>query len=296
MDVTILGTANPCPGLERAGTCIHLGIGGDSLLIDCGPWATYRMVEYDVNFAAIEDLFFTHHHADHNASFVHFVTASWYFGRQDLRIYGPKGTNDLVDGYLMAYERHIEDIAEWRDQSTTGLTDFDVRDVTPGFEHTDGDWTVEAMPTEHAYSSMDVFAYRFTETDTGQTFVFSGDTRPLDSMVEFAQGVDVLVHECNVTGDTETPLSPEDVHERYGNAPFADYFDWVFGESTQEELTDQLHTSPAEAGRIAEAADVDKLVLTHLNPRRNPMDIKREAEAEFGGTIVVAEDGMNISL
>lgn len=295
MDVTVLGTANPCPGLERAGSSIHLSIGGDSVLVDCGPWATYRMVEHDINFADIRDLFFTHHHVDHNASFVHFVTASWYFGRQDLTIYGPRGTDELVEGYLTAYERHIEDIAEWRDQATTGLTDFDIVDVTPDFHQTGDNWTVEAMPTEHAYGAMDVYAFRFTETDTEQTFVFSGDTKPLDSMVEFAKGADILVHECNITGETETPLDPEDIHERYGNAPFADYFDWVFGESTQKELADQLHTSPAEAGRIAEAADVDTLVLTHLNPLRNPVDIKQEAEAEFGGTVQVAEDGMNLS-
>jgi len=296
MEITVLGTANPCPGIERAGTSIHLSVSGDSLLVDCGPWATYRMVENNINFAAIEDLFFTHHHADHNASFNHFVTASWYFGRQNLSIYGPKGTDDLVQGYLTAYERHIEDIAEWRDKNTKGLTDFDIVDVTPEFEHHGDGWIVEAIPVEHAYKAIDVYAYRFTETNTGKTFVFSGDTKPLDSMVRFSTNADVLVHECNVTGETETPLEPGGVHERYGNAPFSDYFDWVFGDDTQEELTDQLHTMPSEAGRIAAAAGVEKLVLTHLNPLRNPVDIRQAAKAEFDGVVQVAEDGMELSL
>lgn len=291
----MLGTANPCPNPERAGTSIHLDIDGNPILIDCGPWATYRMVEHGIDFAEIEDVFFTHHHKDHNASFFHLVTVSWYFGRQNLTVYGPEGTDDLVKGFHTAYQRHIEDVAKWHYQEPTGMTDIEIVDVSPEFQQMNDGWTVEAMPAEHAYT-MDAYAYRFEELATDQTFVFSGDTTPLESMTEFADGANVLVHECNVTGETETPLDPEDVHERYGQAPFADYFDWLFGESYQDELNEQLHTTPAEAGQIAEAAGVDTLVLTHLNPLRNLADVEREAADEFSGTVHIAEDGMNLSL
>jgi ribonuclease BN (tRNA processing enzyme) len=294
MQVTMLGTSNPCPNPDRAGTSIFLEIAGDPVLIDCGPWATYRLVEYDINFATINDVFFTHHHMDHNAAFFHFVTMSWYFGRQELTVYGPTGTQDLVDGFHTAYQRHIEDVAKWRNQEPSGMTDIGVVNVTPEFELSTDGWTVEAIPTDHAYT-MEVYAYRFVEHSTDETFVFSGDTTPMDTMIELADNADLLVHECNITGQSEKPLGRREAHERYFQEPFSEYFDWVFGKSTQEELTEQLHSSPAEAGRIAEAAGVDTLVLTHLNPLRNSVDIEREAADEFSGTVIVAEDGMRLS-
>jgi ribonuclease BN (tRNA processing enzyme) len=113
-------------------------------------------------------------------------------------------------------------------------------------------------------------------------------------MVEFASDADVLVHDCNITGETEQPLDQDEAPDRYFDDPYIDYLEWVFGDDTQDELTDQLHTSASEAGHIAERAGVETLVLTHFNPLRNPDDIRREAEETFSGQILVAEDGMTV--
>ena len=111
-------------------------------------------------------------------------------------------------------------------------------------------------------------------------------------MSEFAADADVLIHDCNIVGDTETPLELEDVHERYADEPYADYLSWIMSDDAETEQSDINHTTPADAGEIAAAASVDTLVLTHLNPLRNPTDIRTEAAAAFGGETVVAEDGM----
>lgn len=295
MQVTMIGTANPCPQLERAGNSIAVEVGGETVIVDCGPNATYRLLENDFNIVDITEYFFTHHHMDHNVDFFHLALVSWYLGREELTVYGPKGTRDLVAGFETAYERHITDVTKWRHKSPTGLTDIDIVDVDEEFELSQDGWEVSVLPTEHAYT-MDVYAYRFDETATDNSFVYSADTTPLDSMIEFASGVDLLVHDCNITGETEKPLGEEKAHDRYFRPPYVDYLEWVFSDNTQDELTQQLHTSAAEAGEIAQQAGVDTLVLTHFNPLRNPDDIKREAKSTFDGIVHVATDGQTFPL
>lgn len=289
----MIGTANPCPQFERAGNSIAVEAGTDTLLVDCGPNATYRLLENDFDIVDMTDYFFTHHHMDHNVDFFHLALVSWYLGRDELTVYGPTGTEDLIEGFETAYERHIDDVSKWRHKSAAGLTDIDIVDVEDGFGASGDGWKVSALPTDHAYT-MDVYAYRFDEPGTGDSFVYSADTTPLDSMVEFASDADVLVHDCNITGETEEPLDESEAPGRYFEPPYEEYLAWVFGDDTQDELTDQLHTSAAEAGEIAEAAGVDTLVLTHFNPLRNPDDIGREAEETFSGEVLVAEDGMTV--
>jgi ribonuclease BN (tRNA processing enzyme) len=295
MKVTMIGTANPCPQLERAGNSIAIEIGSDTVLVDCGPNATYRLLENDFNIVDITKYFFTHHHMDHNADFFHLALVSWYLGRDELTVYGPEGTNELIDGFLTAYEHHISDVSKWRHKSPDGLRDIDIIGVDEEFEQSNEEWEVSALPTEHAYT-MDVYAYRFNELTTDKSVVYSADTTPLDSMVEFSSDTDILIHDCNITGELETPLSEDDAPDRYFQPPYSDYLGWVFNDDTQDELTQQLHSSASEAGEIAERAGVDTLVLTHFNPLRNPDDIKREAKSNFSGNVKVAKDGLSFTL
>ena len=71
----------------------------------------------------------------------------------------------------------------------------------------------------------------------GRKIVFSGDTKPLGSMVEFSKNADVLIHEATFDSNLE------DVAGQYG------------------------HTTAHQAAEIAKKANVSKLVLTHISPR-----------------------------
>jgi ribonuclease BN (tRNA processing enzyme) len=292
MELSLLGTANPCPQPERAGISTALSIGGDTVLVDCGPWASYRLFEAGIDVTAIEDLFFTHHHMDHNVSFFHFVLASWYLGRDSLAVYGPEsGTRDLIEGYRRAFRTHFDDVEGWRDGPKTGLTDPEVRPVDPSFREERSGWTVSALPTAH---SVETYAYRFDEAATGASFVYTGDTPKDPAIAEFASDADVLVHDCNRNGETEDPLDWTAVDDRYADAPYRDYLEWVFADETQAAIAD-MHTTPAGAGEVAAEAGVETLVLTHLNPLRDVDAIRAEAASTFDGTVLVGSDGQTLS-
>ena len=71
----------------------------------------------------------------------------------------------------------------------------------------------------------------------GRKIVISGDTKPIDDMVDFAKDADVLIHEA--TFDSELI----DVSGEFG------------------------HSTAFQAAEIAKKADVEKLFLVHISPR-----------------------------
>ena len=101
------------------------------------------------------------------------------------------------------------------------------------------------------------------ESEVG-AIVYSGDTGPGGDLVALAAGADVLVCEATFQDDT---------HDGY---PY--------------------HLSASQAGAIATAAGVRRLVLTHLRSTLDPARSLAEASATFGGEVLVAEPGMTIDV
>jgi ribonuclease BN (tRNA processing enzyme) len=281
MDVTLLGTANPIPTLDRAGNAILLEIDDEPYLIDCGPRTVYELLRNEVDPGAIDRLFFTHHHMDHNLSFFHLAIVGWTAGRESLQIYGPSGTDKLIDGL---YEMWEEDLAYRKEAGypAEGIENIDWDRVTPGFELETDSMTVEALPVEH---SIETYGFKFTEKSTGATVVLSSDTAQFDGLSEFAAGADVLVMTCGITpvGDV-----PDDgfVWEKY-TEPYPE---------DQRSVLMNYHVTPTQAGEIAAAADVETLVLTHFTPYPDRAEIEAEAGAVFDGDVVAAEDGYSVTV
>jgi ribonuclease BN (tRNA processing enzyme) len=122
-------------------------------------------------------------------------------------------------------------------------------------------------PIEHS------FAFRFDTAD--RSFVFSGDTRYSERVLALARGADILVHEAVSRDFWERPNAPQ---------PPA---------VVRHILAS--HTDVVEVGRLAAAAGVGTLVLSHLVPTEGqgaPTDDEWIAGARrhFKGRIVVGRD------
>ena len=100
----------------------------------------------------------------------------------------------------------------------------------------------------------------------GVRIAYSGDTRPSDRLAEAAQCADVLLHECGGL----------DVDAEYVHRP--------------------CHSTAGDAGRVAKAAGVRRLVLTHISNDAVVPAMQAEAEAAFGGPVTMATDGGTLSL
>lgn len=283
MEVTLLGTGCPAPNLRRAGTALSVQADGETFLVDCGPRTVYELLRNGIDPGSISELFFTHHHVDHNAAFPHFAITSWTAGRRSLRVYGPDGTDDLIDALYDVYE---DDLA-YRKQvgyDGTGIENIEWIPVEHGSRFERSGVEIEAFAVEH---SIETYAYGFESTD-GERFVFSADTRKYDGLADFAAGADVLVHDAHLSPIGEPPAEPDDefVWERY-LSPYP------------EEMREQLattHCTPEQAGEIAAEADVETLVLTHFPPYRDTDEIRDAASQAFGGRVIVGRDGLVIDV
>ncbi len=92
--------------------------------------------------------------------------------------------------------------------------------------------------------------------------VFAVDTRPCPEVVENASGADLLIH------DTYGPYSV--AHQAHAMG----------------------HSTATDAGEVARAAGVQRLVLSHLRASRfvEPEALVAEAESAFGGPVKAVED------
>ncbi|HZQ08135.1 MAG TPA: MBL fold metallo-hydrolase [Anaerolineae bacterium] len=118
-------------------------------------------------------------------------------------------------------------------------------------------WTIESALTGHTQNSI---AYR-VETN-GRTLVYSGDASVNGNLVRLACDADVFVCECSL---------PEG---------------WVKKD----------HLTARQVGRIAYAARVKKLVLTHLYPPALEADVVAQVRTEFAGVIIQARDGLLLEI
>ncbi len=117
--------------------------------------------------------------------------------------------------------------------------------------------------------------------------MISGDTVPVQSLLNQARGADLLVHEA---------LQPamvsmlKEIAQKIGRT------------NTAKIMGDILnyHTSPEDAARIAEKAGVRHLLLTHIIPPLPVADLKAaflgDAKKLYRGSITIGEDGMLFSL
>lgn len=279
LSVTLLGTGCPTPILERAGTSLVVEVDGDPLMLDCGPRAVYELMRNEINPGSVDELLFTHHHVDHNAAFYHLAIVGWTAGRESLTVYGPPGTDTLIDSFYAVYE---EDLA-YRAQvgyPAEAIRNIEWVRVDPHFTLERDGVAISALPVEH---SIETYAYRI-DADDGSV-VFTGDTAVTDGLADFATGADVLVHDAHMAPHGAVPTDGF-VWDRYRQP---------YPERVSAELA-QTHSTPEQAAQTAAAAGVETLVLTHFPPYRDVSAIRTMAEAAFDGEVIVAEDGLTVTV
>ena len=141
------------------------------------------------------------------------------------------------------------------------------------------DVKVTAFRTPHPPIT-DNFAYKF-ETPDG-TIVFSSDTAYNPKLAEFAKGADVLVHEC-----LYVPAVDRLVLKTKNGA-------------TLKKHLMESHTTTEDVGRIAAAAGVKVLALSHFVPGDDPQvtddDWTEGVKKHYSGRIIVAKDLMQLAL
>ena len=294
-EIVLLGTGSPLPSANRFGSGL-VAIAGDArLLFDCGWGAARRLWAGGIPPASVGDVFFTHLHSDHITDLPDFMVARWTTGaKTPLNVYGPRGTEAMVQGFLAALAEDTRfRLAHHGDKLAPEGMRCIVReiaetdDVTP--VATLGGLAVGAFAVDHRPVKP---ALGFRIELEGQSVVISGDTKACDALVRAAKGADVLVCEAmNVTMLRAVIQRQRDA----GNE---------FAASMLEDTVDYHALTVAPTGDVASMArdaGVKHVVLTHLvppPPDEGPLvDLFVAGMSDvYGGQITVGRDLLRIAV
>jgi ribonuclease BN (tRNA processing enzyme) len=120
------------------------------------------------------------------------------------------------------------------------------------------EFEVIIRPMPHIESSI---GYRIT-FNNGKSIVYTGDTDFSEDVIILAKKADLLVTES----------------------------------SLPDELKVDGHLTPSLAGQIAQEADVGRLVLAHMYPECDNVDIESQCRKTWSGQLTIAEDLLEIQI
>jgi ribonuclease Z len=264
--VVLCGTGDPLPDRNRANSCTAIFAGGNIYLVDIGPGSWKNLSLWRISAPRVAAILLTHFHSDHIGDLGEANLETWANGRDhSLRVYGPPGVEQVVDGFAQAYSldegyriaHHgaaLMPAANWQMQPITVKID-----TPPGTSPCAGGtapvlqenglkvtgFTVDHAPVAPAYG------YRFDYK--GRSVVVSGDTIKCANLVAVAKGADVLIHEAQ---SAHLVQLIQEGAERIGNARIAKIMSDI----------QRYHTTPVDAASEANQAGVQLLVLNHLGP------------------------------
>lgn len=281
--VVMLGTGTPNPTPERMGPCAAVIVDEQAYLVDFGVGLVRQaatMVERGIEALAAAKLtrgFLTHLHSDHTLGLPDLILTPWVLKRSEpLKLFGPAGTETMVNHLLKAYAVDIQSRQDGLEQANQVGIQVEVTEINEGVVYQDERVTVEAFRVNHP--PFEAYGYKFTCPD--KVIVFSGDTTPTDHIIQWAQGCDILVHEV---------FSAQGVKRR---SPV-----W-------QKYHTSVHTSSVQLGELASQIKPRTLVLNHQLFFRVPdeegqviseldreREMIREIQQHYRGEVISAQDG-----
>ena len=296
--ITFLGTGGTLPTISRNPSAIFINREGEMMLFDCGEGTQQQMMRAKTGMK-ISSIFITHYHADHFLGIPGLIQTMSFNGRTEpLDIYGPVWTGQMVKlmielGYYnMGFEINAHELA---DGDIIDKGEYSIRAVATDHGIPSLGYILEeksragrfnreraielGVPVGHLFSKLQKGetitvngriikpSQVMGDVRPGRKVVYSGDTRPCESIERESEDADLLIHDCT----------------------FADELrDWA---------VETKHSTAIEAGLLAKKANVRHLALTHISSRysENAEQLQIEAKSVFGN-VTLARELLDIDL
>jgi ribonuclease Z len=299
--VTFLGTSGAIPTTDRNPSSLFLRRSGEAFLFDVGEGTQRQMMQFGTGFD-VDAVFLTHVHGDHVLGLPGLIQTWGFNGRTDpLVVYTPQGTRTSVVelihavGTDPAYPVTVEEVAPGsvvREREEYEIRAIEVQHDAPavGYALCEADRKgrfdreraeqlgVPAGPLFsklHEGEAVELDDGTVVQPDQvvgpprpGRTVLYTGDTRPVDSVERAAADADLLIHDA------------------------------TFADTEQDRARETAHSTAREAARLARRAGVRQLALTHVSPRYagDSGTLLTEARDAFDGQVTLATDGQTIEV
>ena len=279
MRLILLGTGGgPRPRKSSSAPAQVILVNDTAYVVDCGDGVARQLVIAGVPLPRLRHIFLTHHHSDHNADYGNLILLAWAAGlRTQVDAWGPPPLEAMTKQF---FDMNAYDIStRIADEGRVPLAPLvHVHELNEGgLVMQDENVKVTAALVHHP-PVVPAFGYRFDARD--RSIVISGDTTPSDNLIKLAQGADVLVHDA---------LYVPGIDRLVAGVPNA---------TSLKQSIMSHHTTAEDAGRVAQAAGVKTLVLSHLVPAEDPAVTDQmwidAARTHFHGRVIVGKDLLEI--
>ncbi|WP_294635024.1 ribonuclease Z [uncultured Bacteroides sp.] len=294
-ELHILGCGSALPTTRHFASSQVVNVRGKLYMIDCGEGAQLQFRKSRLKFSRLNHIFISHLHGDHCFGLWGLISTLNLLGRTaELHIYSPKGLEALMAPTLDFFCRQMT--------YKVLFHEFDTK--TSGMIYEDRSLTVTTIPLRHRMPCCG--------------FLFREKRRPNHIIREMIDFYEVPVYELNrikngadyVTPEGETiPNSvltrPADLPRSYAYCSDTIYMpeiagliegvDLLFHEATfaHENLIrarETFHTTALQAGELAKAAGVKKLLIGHFSARYEDETVLfEEASSVFPETVLAKE-------
>ena len=279
--VTLLGTGDPTPSIERFGPSTLVEAGSEKLLFDVGRGATQRILQLGMPLRDVTGVFLTHLHSDHIVGIPDLWLTGWlsprFGGRMTaFRVWGPVGTEELMSGLESAYQADIRIRIADQNYTPKGIS-IEAEEISEGVVYERNGVRVTAFDVDHGDLIKPAMGYRVDYA--GRSIVISGDTRYSENLIRFATGTDLLIHEV-------AAVKAELFSRSAGTRAIIDH-----------------HTTPEQAGRVFNRVKPGLAVYSHItlvfdSTTAAPTleDLESRTRTSYTGALQIGEDLMSFEI
>jgi len=246
--IRMLGTCCALPENEPNQDCT-CALVDDNILIDTGFCASVNMLKWGITPCDLDYLLITHCHHDHYMGLPQILFHQAMANRRKKKdapftIVGPRTEIRMVVERALHFLR-CDQYGFLHEQ------DLHIVGLDPGESLETPRYNVMTCPTIHTVPGL---CYRFTEKNSGKSFVCCWDTAQYDGLIRYAKDAELLLHEAS------------------------------YGPHRRDPLLVGGHSGAPDAAELAKNAHVKQLGLVHYYPRLREENLK-SAQTIFPNTI-----------
>lgn len=237
--------------------------GETCLLLECGNGVFGKLRSHLTDYSMLDGVLVSHLHADHWLDLIPFSYALNYSPRRahsgEMPIAGSGGP--ALWGPPGSTEAYGRVTGAWGSEDLLASA-FEIDEYSADGEVRIGSLTATFQPVPHY---IETFAISLIGT-AGSKIVHGADCRPNDELIGFAKGAELLIVEATLAEQGDEPEN------------------------------ERGHMTAREAGELARSAEVEAVMITHFSDELDPDEVRSEAEAGFGGDVILASEGETVEV